>query len=240
MEIRNTVRTQQIAARFAGFFYLFTMATALFAEDYALGGVWRSHDPGATARNIEAAEQLFRLGIVCELVTVAGVAALIVALYVLLNTVNRGLALLALSWRMLECVLLAMAATCPLVVLRLLSGADYLAPYNIHQLQTSAYVALEAHSIGYLTGMFFYSLGSTAFSYLLFKSHYVPRLLPALGVLGSLIVFAGTVVHFAAPQYAAAVESVFWIPVAAYEVLLGLWLLFLGVKISPPEARAAA
>jgi hypothetical protein len=77
-----SIKAQRTAARIVGLFYLLTMATALFAQDYALGGVFRLHDPGSTARNIQASEQLFRIGIVSELATVAGVIVLIVALYV--------------------------------------------------------------------------------------------------------------------------------------------------------------
>lgn len=224
-------KTQQIAARIAGFFLLATVATALLAEDYALGGVFRLNNPAGTARNVLATEQLFRIGIVGELVTIAGVVVVIIALYVLLSPVKKGLALLALSWRFLECALLATAASCPLTVLRLLSGAGYLAPIDIRQLQVSAYLALEAHSVFYNLGIFFYSLGSTAFCYLLFRSRYLPRWLAGLGVVGSVLVLVGTTAHFAVPHYAAMFFGYYWIPVATFELIAGLWMLIAGVHI---------
>ena len=230
-----TMKAQRIAARIAGLFYLVTMASALFAQDYALGGVFRLHDPGSTARNIQASEPLFRIGIVSELATVAGVIVLIVALYVLLRPVNKGLALVALAWRLIECVLLAAAVVCPLVVLRLVSGADYLSAIPVRQLDVAAYVGLEAHSAAFNLAIFFYSLGATAFSYLLFRSRYIPRWLAGLGVIGSVMVVIGTAMHFAAPVYDSMFAGLYWIPVAVFEVVAGFWLLLLGAKISDPE-----
>jgi hypothetical protein len=227
----SQAKTQQIAARIAGFFLMATVVTAYVAEDYALGGVFRLNNPAATARNIVASEQLFRLGIIGELATVAGVIVVIVALYVLLNPVKKGLALLALSWRLVECILLATAAACPLMVLRLLSGSGYLTPVGVRPLEVAAYLALEAHAAFYNLGIFFYSLGSTVFCYLLFRSRYLPRGLALLGLVGSLLVLIGTTAHFAVPHYAAMFMGYYWIPVAVFEVVAGLWLLIAGARI---------
>jgi hypothetical protein len=240
MESRNSVRAQKVAARFAGFLFLFTIATAYSVEDHAIGGAFRLGNPAQTAHNIVATASLFRLGIFGELVTAAGVAALIVALYVLLKPVGRGLALLALIWRLIEVVFLSVVAICGLVILRLLSGADYLAPYSASQLQVSTYLLLETHHAGYMSGMFFYTLGSTVFSWLLFKSRYVPRVLSALGILGSLLVMLGAILTVVAPRYAAMLPPVYYIPVVVFEVLVGLWLLILGAKIAEPGTEKVA
>jgi Domain of unknown function (DUF4386) len=53
-----------------------------------------------TARNSLAHERLFRIGIAGDLICCAGIVVLLTALYVILNPVNRGLALLAALWRL--------------------------------------------------------------------------------------------------------------------------------------------
>src|SRR4051812_12730701 len=81
---------QHFAAKVVGFFYLFTNATAI------VGFIIRSklmvpRDAALTGTNIIASEQLFRIGIAFELVTVAGVLALIWGLYVILKPIDENL-----------------------------------------------------------------------------------------------------------------------------------------------------
>lgn len=90
---------QHTAAEVAGFAYLFAFASVVFAQ-------FRIHDrliieghATETARNILAHERLFRIGIACDLINCVGVVELLAALYVVLEPVNRGLALLAAFWR---------------------------------------------------------------------------------------------------------------------------------------------
>ena len=91
--------------------------------------------------------------------------------------------------------------------------------------------ALEAHAAAFNLAIFFFSLGATVFSYLLFVSRYIPRGLAGLGVVGSVMVFVGTGLHFAAPVYDAMFAGLYWIPVAVFEVATGVWLLVFGAKI---------
>lgn len=55
-------RSPQPQARIAGFLYLIIIAAGFFAEGYVRGSVIVSGDAAATAHNILASEQLYRLG----------------------------------------------------------------------------------------------------------------------------------------------------------------------------------
>src|SRR5712692_2104898 len=121
---------QHTAAKVAGFLYLFTMATANFAEFYARGRLIVAGDAVQTAKNIAASERLFRLGTVSNLITFAAVVPLVVALYVVLKPINRNVALLAAFWRLAECSIFALITLNDFVALRLQSGADYLFAVN--------------------------------------------------------------------------------------------------------------
>lgn len=81
-------------ARIVGFSYVFALIPAIFAEFYVSGRLV-SDDAIATAQNIVAHERLFRLGIASNLLVFATDVLLVTALYVVLERVNRRLALLA-------------------------------------------------------------------------------------------------------------------------------------------------
>jgi Domain of unknown function (DUF4386) len=123
-----------------------------FAEFYARGRLIVAGDAAQTAKNIAASERLFRIGTVSNLITFAGVVPLVVALYVVLNPINRNVALLAAFWRLAECSIFAFITLHDFVALRLLSGADYLRAFDTQQLEALAYTFVGVHDAGYLIG----------------------------------------------------------------------------------------
>ena len=230
MTLRTIEPAQHTAAKVAGFLYLFTMVTANFAEFYARGRMIVPGDAVQTARNIAASERLFRLGIVSNLITFASVVILVVALYVVLKPINRNVALLAAFWRLAESAIFALITLNDFVVLRLLSGADYLRAFDTQQLQALTYTFVGVHDAGYLIGLVFFGLGSTVFAYLWFKSRYIPRALAAWGIFSSLVVAIVTLAIMVFPSLAAVVIPVYFAPIFIFEVTLGLWLLLKGIQ----------
>ncbi len=198
---------QRTAAKVAGFLYLFLMVTGVFAEFYARGPLIVPADATQTAKNIVASERLFRIGTVSDLITFAGDVLLVWALYVVLKPINRNLALLAAFWRLAECSILAVITLNDFAALRLLSCADYLRACDTHQLQVLARLFGGLHAGGCRIGVVFFGIGSTVFSYLWFKSRYIPPL--------SVVI----------PAY--------YVPIFIFEVTLGFWLLIKG--LSPPN-----
>ena len=221
---------QQRAAKVAGFLYLFTMVTANFAEFYARGRLIVAGDAVQTARNLAASELLFRLGTVSNLITFAAVVPLVVALYVVLEPINRNVALLAAFWRLAECSIFALVTLNDFVVLRLLNGADDLRVFDTRQLQAQAYTFIDLHGAGYLIGLVFFGLGSTVSAYLWFKSHYIPRGLAALGIFASLLVAIVTLAIMVFPGLATVAIPIYFAPIFIFEVALGLWLLIKGIR----------
>jgi len=170
-------RAQHTAAKVAGVWYLLAMAAGIFAELYLRGRLIVPGNVAQTAHNILASERLFRIGTATNLIVFAGDAALLVALYVILSPVNRNLALLAASWRLIDCSILAVNLLNDFIILRLLSGADYLRGFDTKQLQALARLFYNVEGAGFQIGFVFLGLGSTAFSVLWLKSRYIPRAL---------------------------------------------------------------
>jgi len=228
-EAREFDRSRGIAAKAAGFLYLFTNATAIVGF-YARGQVYARGDAVQTARNLATSERLFRVGIVSELITVAGVVMLVVALYAILEPINRNVALLAAFWRLLETVVLALIPLNAFVALSLLSGADYLRAVDVHHLQALALMFLRLHLVGFRIGFLFLGLGSAAFAWLWLKSRYIPRALAVLGIVASLVMAIAESAIIAFPGLAAVVGLAYMAPMGVFEFTLGGWLLVKGLR----------
>jgi hypothetical protein len=72
--IRET--SPRFKARIAGFFYLLTIVARMFVEIFVRNRLVVSDDAAATATNIMAHEQLFRLGFAADIMAFASYIAL--------------------------------------------------------------------------------------------------------------------------------------------------------------------
>ena len=226
--------SRQRWARLAGFLYLATNATAIFAFSVSGQFIVRN-DPMQTAANIAASESLFRIAVAGELVTIAGVVALIVALYVVLKQVGRNLALLAAFWRLMENCILAVLTFTSFTALALLGGGNYLQPMDAQQSQGLMFTLLRVHSYGFQVGFLFLGLGSALFSYLWLKSRYIPRWLAVLGLFASLVMAVVALGIIVWPGLYGVVTMAYMAPMGIYEIGLGLWLLVKGIRLPAVE-----
>src|SRR5256884_1553439 len=185
MTIGTIDESQRKAARVVGFSYLLALPPAIFAEFYVRTRLLAFDNAAQTARNIMAHERLFRLGIASNLTVFVVDVALIIALYVVLMPINRGLALLAMGWGLIETATLVAVTLSDFDVLRILSGADYLHAFEANRLQALARLAAGAHGAAYNVGLMFAGLRSTAFCYLWLKSRFIPRALAGGGMLAA-------------------------------------------------------
>ena len=210
------------------------MATSIYFDAFVRSSLIVSGDAAKTASNILASEGLFRTSIVFELITAAGDIALVIALYVLLEPVNRGLALLAAFWRLAESVVFIVVALISLVTLLFLGNAAHLHAFTPEQRQSLARVAISGRVAGFNIGLGFLGLGGSLFAYLLFKSRYVPRAFGALGMCAYVVMLAGCVAIIVFPGAGRFVVPGAWAPAFAFEVGCGLWFLIKGITVAPP------
>jgi hypothetical protein len=227
---------QHTAAKIVAILYPIQMATGVFGEVVARGQLIVPGDPTKTAENIIAGERLFRLSIAGDLVTYILVMVLTWALYVLLRPVNRNLALLGAFFRLSELAVLCVATVSSLVVLQLLSGARYLQPLAPEHLHSFVAVAIDAQGSGMRVGFILLGLGSAIYAYLLLKSAYVPKALALLGIFGALLLALGTLAIIVFPTLGRVGMS-YMMPMGLYEVGLGFWLLFKGIRAPQPGDR---
>ncbi|MBZ5702917.1 MAG: DUF4386 domain-containing protein [Acidobacteriia bacterium] len=239
MTISAISESQRKAARVAGFTYLFTWATVVFAFYGIYAHLVVTGNMAETARNIMAHERLFRIVIACDLVYGTGLVVLLTAFYVIFEPVNRGLALLAAFCRLVFALVWVVSTLNLFGVLRLLSGADYLRVFEADRLQALARLHLGTGFDAYYVGLLFWGLASTVCSYLWFKSNYIPRALAAWGVISSVWAVTCAFVFFIFPNFGKTVNLYsFDVPIASFEMATSFWLLFKGLR--PSEMAESA
>ncbi len=221
------------AAKVAGYMFLFSLIGPLLNWTFVLSRLVVAENAIATGNNIMANEFQFRLGITIELIMAVGLIVLALALYVILKPVNRTLALLALLLKSVEATLVAAIVLVTLIALQVLSGDTYLAIFPQEQLQAPIGFLLNQHTSLYALPMVFLGLDMMLFSYLFFKSKYIPRILANFGILSFALIFIHALMFMLAPQYATMPinQIVFWAPSGLFEIIIGFWLLSKGLKI---------
>ena len=235
--------SQHKAARVAGFTFLFAMAIVVLAN---YGISFRLSVPGnaaETARNIMAHEGLFRINIACNLLYAATIGVLLSSLYLILKPVNRNLALVAAFCRLVLASMWVVTALNMLGALRLLGDAPYLPVFEADQLQTLARLHLTASYDAYYVGLPFWTLASTVCSYLWFKSRYIPRALAAFGVISSAWCVICAFAFIVFPHFDATINASWFdmpmtiFPMTIFEMAIGFWLLFKGLRPSGVAER---
>ena len=228
--------SQRKAAKVTALAYLATLAIVV-SVNFGIHARLITDNAAETARNVLAHEQLFRIGMVGDLAYCVGVIVLLTALYVVLEPVSRGLALLAALWRLVW-VLMWLAMTLNLFnALHLLTGADYLHALAAEPAQVLARFYLGTSFDYYYVGLLFGALSSTVCGYLWFKSRYIPRPLAAFGVISSGFCVGCTLVLYVFPHFDKVV-NLWWFdsPMAIFDIVLSFWLLLKRLKL-PSEAE---
>src|SRR5689334_3755027 len=236
----ETDAIQQRWARLVGFSYVFALVPSIFAEFYVSGRLI-SGDAVATAQNIIAHERLFRMGVASNLLVFVTDVLLITSLYVVLERVNRRLALLAAIFRVMENTILVVAVLNDFYLLRLLSGASYLSGLDSAGIASLARVSVGAHNSAYGVALILFGFGSTIFCYLWLKSGYIPRPLAAFGVIASLWIGLCSFGFVVFPELNRVIGVGYYGgPIFLFELTVGLWLLLRGIKDESPKSSLAA
>src|SRR5947207_12231802 len=120
MTITKIGNAQRTAAKVAGWSGLLTFAIVVFGNYVLLNPLVVPGDAAATAQNVVAHQMQFRITVVCFLTYSLGVVVLLSALYVVLEPVNRGLALVGALFRLIFALLWLLSPLNLLAALRLL------------------------------------------------------------------------------------------------------------------------
>lgn len=214
-------------ARIAGLLYLLNGQAVSFSEFSVRTRLIVFGDPAATANNILAHENLYRLGFAAELLPLYVIVTIM--LYDLLKPVNKSLSLMAAAFSLVGgavqvCVSLLHFA--PLIILK---NPQSSAAFTTSQLQTQALQFLRLGAEGFNVIMVFFGFHCILLGYLIFKSTFLPRIIGVLLAIAGACYLTNSFTHFLAPAFAPRLLPYILWPGFA-ELILILWLIIMGVN----------
>ena len=204
-------------ARLSGVFQALEGLPAAFGQTIVLGMLVVNSNASATAENILANQQLYRIGFAIPLVAVLFHITWALLIYQLFGVVNRTINQLALLVILVGCALQATAAVVYLSPLLYLQ-AGFTQPDPVLLLINLSHLTFDAYII--IFGMWCVLLG-----YLIVRSTFMPRL---IGVL--LIADGIGWITYLVPPFATSIFPAIAVVAGVAEFSLLLWMLIFGVN----------
>ena len=216
-------------ARMAGFLYLMYIIITIPADVLARSPLIVFGDAATTARNIMASEWQFRIGIVGDLVSAVFFLLAAWALYALLKSVNKDLALLFLLLNLGGVAVYSINLLNQFAAVLLLSGTDYLKVFQVDQLQALAMFFLNLHKNGYWIAQIFFGAWLFPLGYLVYKSGFLPKILGIVMMIHCVGWTMTSLQFFLFPGFTAITYVTYPLGFIS-EFGLTLWLLIMGAK----------
>ncbi|HSL20317.1 MAG TPA: DUF4386 domain-containing protein [Vicinamibacterales bacterium] len=227
--------TRTANARVAGVTLLLYIGIGV-SQMVLFGGATAGESAGARLASMARNASDVRVNLMLGLVTCFVALTLGAALYAITREQDRDLAVLALSCRIGEGVLGAIFTPLTLGLLSIATAGGTDAP-DAAAAQALGSFILTARSWNPIIAATFFAVGSTLFSWLLLRGRMIPVALAWLGVLASVLLVVGLPLQLAG-VLRSPVTELMWIPMAAFEIPLGLWLIVKGVA-APARSQPA-
>jgi hypothetical protein len=211
-------------ARIAGFFYLMSILTAIVAD---MLGHFAFGNAATIVSTITSHEWLFSISLIVGLFSAVLFFLAAWALYVLLKSINKNLALLFLLLNLVGVAIQCFSMLGLFASQLLLSGADYLKVFSVHQLQAQAILFINLYKNGFIIAQIFFGFWLFPLGCLIFKSGFIPRILGILLIVDGFAVLIWFFQFFLFPAYPA-ISYPCWVISFIAEFSLTLWLLIKG------------
>ena len=233
MTTTNIDNSQRTAAKVAGIAGILAFALVVFGNYVLLEPLIVPRNAIDTAHNILAHQTQFRVALICFITYGIVSLVLLTALYVILEPVNRGLALAGALFRLVFAILWLIAPLNSLAALRLLGDASYLKVFEPDRLQALARAQIASSFDDYYVGLPFFGLAATVCAWLWLKSGYIPKGLSIFGVIASAWCVLCAFIYLIFPTFNKVVNDyIFDSPMALFELVVSFWLLFKGLQPS--------
>lgn len=221
----NAEQARRLAA-LAGVLVVISILAGGFSEVYVPGKLLVASDPTATANNVAASPQLFRLSFLAYLIEAVSDVTLIWIFYVLLRPANAYLSLLAAFFGIISTATFATSELFYFITSVPVLDGDVQKHLTVGQGTLFIYSALMLYGYGGTIFMVFYGIATTLRGYLFYRSGYFPRWLGALLLIAGTCFIVKNVVAVALPQF----DSDFLLaPIFVTMIALATWLLLKGI-----------
>lgn len=220
------------APRLLGAAFLFVILTSLSCG-LLLKSAVGSGSTSDLLVSISNNPDLARVAILDGLLNSVGVVALAVLLYVVLKEQNKLMARIALGLWLAEAIFYAIMQLGLLALIPL--SAEFVAagaPAGSFYQTLGDFLYNGVFSQGMNLHMWFYCTGGLLWYYLFYRSNYIPRVISLFGLLAVSLGFVAVVGQLLGYE----VPILLSIPLLPFEIAIGGWLLFRGIKDQPAAA----
>ena len=231
----ETINSKNGIVRAAGLMYILIIVIGVLNAIFIDSRLINYEDIKLTINNIIANEFLFRLGIVCELILYFTVIILSVLLYLILKSVNRNFALLAMIFRISEALLGITIVLVGFIIVDLLNNKVNATSIDSAQLSVVISALLSVRANGLYIILLLIGFGGTIFLYLFYKSLYIPRILSIWGMFTYLSMLVLSLISILFPELPDLIELVLYGLGTLFELTIGFWLLFKGISFQKIE-----
>ena len=176
------------------------------------------------------------VGIVLELIVAFAIVGTGVALYPILKRQNEGVALGFVSARVIETGIIALGIISLLAVVTL--RQDAAAGTDAASLVTTGQALVAVQNLTFLIGQgLLPGINGILLGYLFYRSGLVPRVMPALGLIGGPLMISSVIGQlFGVNEQVSTWSLIALVPIFLWEFSLGIWLVVKGFR---PSAVAA-
>lgn len=170
------------------------------------------------------------VGMLMSFIAAAASAGIAISLYPVLSVYNKGLALGAVGFRLIEGVFYMVGALCP-VVLYTVSQASVNAGGQETLLQSLRHALLTTGDLaGFVFGVLAFCIGALCYYYIFFQTNLIPRWLSVWG-LAAIVALLSAVLFtlFDGEPFSVSGNLILLaLPIALQEMVLAVWLIVKG------------
>ena len=217
------MKSEKSTPRFLGAVFLF-QAVASLVWTLLLSSLIVAGDISASMTSIANNVLQMRVSIVVTMLTAMGVAVLGILLFVVRKNQNKIIAGVAMGLYLIEATILAVSRIHAFALLSI--SQESVSAGHPTYLQTLGNLYYQAAEFGDWLHMLPFALGALLFYYLFLRSGYIPRILSLFGITAASLALIGTpfgLLGYEVPLY-------IFLPNLPFELTIGVWLLFRGIK----------
>lgn len=216
-------------ARIAGLFYIIVILLGIISVNGIESSLIVPGNVATTYRNIIENEFLFRIGVVSEAFMYLLVILLSWSLFIVLKSVDKNLALLALLLRVAEAIIGASTIVLSGLIPVLLIKIDNI--FSPEQVQTLVKLFLDVRQSGLDIVLMFIGVGGVIFCYIFYHSNYVPKFLAGWGIFTYLTMLLLSFTSLLLPDIPETIKISLYAPGGLFELIFGFWLLLKGINL---------
>jgi hypothetical protein len=232
------MNTNKKTARIAGVLYLFVGIFGGFAEGFVDPKMYVAGDAVATAGNVFANSELVRLGVVAHLLDGTFFIFTAIALYALLQHVNKTVARAMVILVILAAGIICLNAVFQFEALRVALDISYATSLGIAGSNALVLLLLDMQHYGTLIAQVFFGLWLVPLGYLAYRSEMFPKWLSVLLIVGGVCYIVDLLAAFLLPDLSQMIHTYVIIPSAAAEIAMVVYLLVIGVRTSGVQAAS--